>query len=150
LFGGAAMLTAKTLLALKDYSRAIWLYDSFQGFIGEEAPDDTTWYGDKVRGTIPTFDAIAEANVGSVGYPPDKIKFIKGDIEKTAECNQNREIALLRLDTDTYHSTRVELEHFFPKLVSGGIIIIDDYGHALGARRATDEYFAHPSRRILL
>jgi len=150
LFGGAAMLTTKTLLALNDVSREIWLYDSFEGFVGEQAPDDKTWYGDKVKGVLPRFDTIAAANVESVGYPRDKIKFVKGDIEKTAADNQNHDIALLRLDTDTYHSTRAELEHFFPKLVRGGVLIIDDYGHAFGARRATDEYFADPSRRILL
>lgn len=64
--------------------------------------------------------------------------------------NLNGDIALLRLDTDTYHSTRVELEYFYPKLSQGGVLIIDDYGHALGARRATDEYLAAPERRVLL
>lgn len=150
LFGGAAMLTTKTLRALNDVSREIWLYDSFEGFVGEQAPDDKTWYGAGVKGVFPRFDRIAAANVESVGYPRDKIRFVKGDIEKTAVDNQNQDIALLRLDTDTYHSTRAELEHFFPKLVRGGVLIIDDYGHAFGARRATDEYFADPSHRILL
>lgn len=56
----------------------------------------------------------------------------------------------MRLDTDTYYSTKAELEHFYPKLVSGGILIIDDYGHAFGTRRAVDEYFAEPGRRLLL
>jgi len=150
LFGGAAMLSAKTLRLLDDVSREIWLYDSFEGFVGEQAPDDKTWYGAKVGRIHPRFDTIAAANVESVGYPRDKIRFVKGDIEKTAADNQNRDIALLRLDTDTYHSTRAELEHFFPKLVPGGVLIVDDYGHAFGARRATDEYFADPSHRILL
>jgi O-methyltransferase len=150
LFGGSAMLITKTLLALNDASREIWLYDSFEGFVGQQAPDDETWYGDSVKGTIPRFDTIAAANLESVGYPQKRIKFVKGDIEKTAPANQNHEIALLRLDTDTYHSTKAELEHFYPKLVRGGVLIIDDYGHAFGARRATDEYFADPSRRVLL
>jgi hypothetical protein len=75
---------------------------------------------------------------------------VKGDNEKTSVNNQNGEIALLRLDTDTYHSTKAELEHFYPKLVQGGVLIIDDYGHALGARRATNEYLSDPTRRIML
>lgn len=149
-FGGAVMLATKTLLALNDTSRVLWLYDSFQGFVGQQAPDDRTWYGDSIKNVLPDFDLIATANVESVGYPIEKIKFVKGDIETTAKNNQNREIALLRLDTDTYHSTKAELEYFFPKLVDGGVVIIDDYGHALGARRATDEYFSDPTRRVLL
>ena len=45
-------------------------------------------------------------------------------------------------DTDTYHSIRAELEHWYPKLVQGGVLIIDGYGHALGvpAARPTNTY----------
>jgi len=149
-FGGASMLIAKTLLSLKNVSRDLWLYDSFQGFVGAQAPDDVTWYGDSIKTRFADFDQIATDNIESMGYPRERIRLVKGDIERTAADNQNGEIALLRLDTDTYHSTKAELEHFYPKLVSGGLVIIDDYGHALGARRATDEYFADPARRILL
>ena len=50
-------------------------------------------------------------------------------------------IALLRLDTDWYGSTLHELTHLFPLLSKGGVLIIDDYGHWQGARKAVDEYF---------
>ncbi|HYW73193.1 MAG TPA: TylF/MycF/NovP-related O-methyltransferase, partial [Pyrinomonadaceae bacterium] len=60
------------------------------------------------------------------------------------------QIALLRLDTDWYQSTRHELTHLFPRLAPGGVLIIDDYGHWQGARRAVDEYFETNSVRILL
>lgn len=150
LFGGASMLIAKTLLSLEDTSRELWLYDSFQGFVGEQARDDVTWYGDSIKDRYPDFDGIAENNIVSTGYPREKLHLVKGDIEMTAAENANGDIALLRLDTDTYYSTKAELEHFYPKLVSGGILIIDDYGHAFGARRAVDEYFSEPNRRVLL
>ena len=149
-FGGASMLIAKTLLSIGDTSRALWLYDSFQGFVGEQAKDDVTWYGDSIKTRFPDFDTIAMDNVTSTGYPVERIRLVKGDVEKTAVGNQNGDIALLRLDTDTYHSTKAELEHFFPKLVQGGVLIVDDYGHAYGARRAVDEYLFDPARRILL
>ena len=51
-------------------------------------------------------------------------------------------IAVLRLDTDWYESTRHELEHLYPRLSVGGVLIIDDYGYWQGARKAVDEYFA--------
>lgn len=149
-FGGASMLIAKTLLSLEDASRELWLYDSFEGFVGEQTNDDVTWYGDTIERRFPDFEDIAKNNIASTGYPLEKIRLAKGDIEKTAADNKNGDIALLRLDTDTYHSTKAELEHFYPKLVSGGILIIDDYGHAFGARRAVDEYFAEPSKPLLL
>ncbi len=141
-FGGASMLIARTLLSLGETGRDLWLYDSFQGFVGEQAKDDVTWYGDSIKTRFPDFDSMAMDNIASTGYPVDRLRLVKGDIEKTAVDNKNGAIALLRLDTDTYHSTKAELEHFYPKLVPGGILIIDDYGHAFGARRAVDEYSA--------
>ena len=104
-FGGASMLIAKTLLSLGETSRELWLYDSFAGFVGEQAKDDVTWYGDSITKRFPDFDSIAMDNVASTGYPVEKLRLVKGDIEKTALDNKNGDIALLRLDTDTYHST---------------------------------------------
>jgi hypothetical protein len=55
--------------------------------------------------------------------------------------NLPERIALLRLDTDWYHSTKIELEVLWPRLAPGGIMIVDDYGHWRGAKKAVDEYF---------
>ena len=52
-----------------------------------------------------------------------------------------KKISLLRLDTDFYESTKIELEELYPLLSKNGILIIDDYGHWKGARKAVDEYF---------
>jgi len=150
LFGGASMLIAKTLMAMGETSRELWLYDSFEGFVGRQATDDVTWYGDTITARFPDFEGITRDNILSTGYPRERIRIVRGDIEKIAPANPHGSIALLRLDTDTYHSTRAELEHFYPKLVTGGILIIDDYGHADGARRAVDEYLAGPGRGLLL
>ena len=54
----------------------------------------------------------------------------------------------MRLDTDWYESTRHELTHLYPRLVVGGVLIIDDYGHWESARKAVDEYVENT--RILL
>lgn len=51
------------------------------------------------------------------------------------------QIALMRIDTDWYESTRHELEHLFPRLSPGGVLIVDDYGFWRGSRKAVDEYF---------
>ena len=84
------------------------------------------------------------------GYPAEKIQYIKGKVEDTIPQQVPEEIALLRLDTDWYESTRHELIHLFPRLVKGGILIIDDYGYWKGARRAVDEYFEENKVQILL
>jgi hypothetical protein len=78
------------------------------------------------------------------------MNFICGRVEDTVPAQIPEQIALLRLDTDWYASTRHELEHLYPRLAPGGILIIDDYGHWDGARKAVDEYFLRDSTHLLL
>ncbi|MCR6721038.1 MAG: TylF/MycF family methyltransferase [Chitinophagaceae bacterium] len=59
-------------------------------------------------------------------------------------------MALLRLDTDWYESTKHELIHLYDRLVPGGILIIDDYGHWNGARKAVDEFIAERKLNLFL
>ena len=75
----------------------------------------------------------------------NNIKFIEGKVEKTLLYEENlpKKISILRLDTDFYSSTKIELEILYPRLVSGGICIIDDYGYWRVARQAVDEYFGN-------
>jgi hypothetical protein len=76
---------------------------------------------------------------------------VKGPVEATLPSQAPTEpIALLRLDTDWYESTRHELVHLFPSLVEGGILMVDDYGHWAGARKAVDEYLAGLDRHFLM
>lgn len=77
--------------------------------------------------------------------PYNNINLIKGKVENTLHLNKNLpdDISILRLDTDFYESTLVELEVLYPKLANGGILIIDDYGSYQGAKKAVDEYFKH-------
>ena len=80
------------------------------------------------------------------GYPSEKLHFVRGPVEETIPDCVPEQIALLRLDTDWYESTKHELLHLFPRLQPGGVLIVDDYGHWQGAQRAVDEYFGteHP------
>jgi hypothetical protein len=76
--------------------------------------------------------------------------FVKGKVEDTIPASTPDRIAILRLDTDWYASTRHELEHLYPLLAPGGVLIIDDYGHWEGCRQAVDEYFASRNLQVLL
>ncbi len=73
-----------------------------------------------------------------------------GPVEETLPAYAPEQLALLRLDTDWYESTRHELVHMYPRLAVGGVLIIDDYGHWDGARRAVDEYFSRDAAPVLL
>src|SRR5262249_25595399 len=81
-------------------------------------------------------------NMASTGYPSDRVRYVRGPVEETIPAVAPGTIALLRLDTDWYASTRHELTHLFPRLSPGGVLIIDDYRHWQGARQATDEFLA--------
>jgi O-methyltransferase len=78
------------------------------------------------------------------------MRFVKGLVEETIPDEAPSEIALLRLDTDWESSTRHELEHLWPRLAVGGVLIVDDYGHWAGARAAVDAFFATREDRPLL
>jgi O-methyltransferase len=134
--------------------RVCWLYDTFEGMTRPE-PVDVTSGG---RPAILSYEhrekvgarwadvSLQEvrANLEATGTLDDKyLRFIVGDVGITLKFAANipDKIALLRLDTDWYASTRIEVETLYPRLQSGGVLIVDDYGHWLGAKRAIDDYF---------
>jgi O-methyltransferase len=93
---------------------------------------------------------VVKKALETTGYQMEKIHFVKGMVEQTIPNSAPDKIALLRLDTDWYESTKHEMEHLFPRLSRGGVLIIDDYGHWQGARKAVDEYIKKNEIRILL
>lgn len=78
----------------------------------------------------------------ATGYPQERLHFVRGRVEDTLPEQAPERIALLRLDTDWYESTHHELVHLYPRLADRGVLIVDDFGHWDGARRAVEEYFA--------
>jgi O-methyltransferase len=159
--GGSSMITALTLLAKGATDRGLYLYDTFEGMTAPTDLDRTTdgttaqehFERDADRDgnwCLADLDDVRR-NMAATNYPAEQIHYIKGPIEQTIPAQSPPgPIALLRLDTDWYASTRHELEHLFPLLVDGGIMIIDDYGHWEGARKAVEEYFADASTKRFL
>src|SRR5204863_8681210 len=95
-------------------------------------------------------ERLVRDNVLTTGYPEQRLHFVRGPVEQTVPAQMPERIALLRLDTDWYESTKHELEHMYPRLADGGVLIVDDYGHWEGARRAVDEYFGRQAPPLLL
>jgi len=160
--GGSTMAMALTLKMLNSETRELYLYDTFSG-MNAPTDDDIQYDGTlaekkfsetKLSKNTSTWcawslDKVRE-NVFSTGYPQEKFHFIKGEVENTIPENIPQEIALLRLDTDWYESTKHELIHLFPLLSPNGVIIIDDYGHWGGAKKAVDEYISENNLTLLL
>jgi O-methyltransferase len=92
-------------------------------------------------------DSVIHNINSNTEYPKDLIKYHVGDILKTKFIPDK--ISLLRLDTDWYESTKFELDNFYDKVSIGGIVIIDDYGHWSGCKKAVDEFLLiHPEIEI--
>jgi O-methyltransferase len=158
--GGNMVVAALALLELKDTTREIYLYDTFEGMT-PPSEHDKDYSGEdaakllnlEAKGTGIWCEAGLEdvtANMKATGYPMSKVRLVKGPVEETIPRVMPDKISLLRLDTDWYESTKHELVHLFPRLVPGGVLIIDDYGHWQGARQAVDEYFAEMGLKPLL
>jgi hypothetical protein len=157
--GGSAMLMAQILVDLCE-EKEIYLYDTFEG-MSEPTDSDVDLSGNTAaellrEGTrsdpIWAYAGIDEvkANLAKTGYPTARIRLIKGKVEDTMPGTMPDAISLLRLDTDWYDSTYHELVHLFPRVVPGGVLIIDDYGHWQGARLATDRYLRDSGVNLLL
>jgi hypothetical protein len=166
--GGSMMAAALTLLRCGDTQREVYLFDTFEGMSAPTEVDLTSYHGadqtsyhpDKFSGAeiLARFDLSGlilpleevRHNLSSVGYPDDRIKLVKGPVEATLPNKAPSKIALLRLDTDWYESTRHELIHLYPRLAQRGVLIIDDYGHWEGAQKAVDEYIRDNNLPVLL
>jgi hypothetical protein len=159
--GGSMKLVAHVLHSLGDTNRTLFLYDTFEGmtkpdpavdidFSGNEAVND--WREMQRRGVKWAYAPVEEVQevIASSGYPIEKVKLVKGLVENTIPATIPASIALLRLDTDWYSSTKHEMEQLYPKLSPQGILILDDYGHYQGARRGVDEYFSKLNKKPLL
>jgi O-methyltransferase len=165
--GGSVLAMILTLKQLGTSDRDIHLYDTFEGMTEPtehdvspiDPPALETWRDAEEKGQRPwpqIFDAETfnedgvRATLAETGYPPERLHLVAGPVEETLPSRAPEALALLRLDTDWYESTRHELDHLYPRLADGGVLIIDDYGHWEGARRAVDEYFdQHPPRPLL-
>lgn len=158
--GGSMHAVARTLIAEGVRDRELYLFDTFAGMTeptdqdvrtdGRPAADmlatspKTTWvWGVASREEV-------EAGLRTLDYPYERFHLVEGPVEQTIPDQAPPQIALLRLDTDWHESTRHELEHLYPRLVRGGVLIIDDYGSWRGARAATDEFLAKLEQPPLL
>jgi hypothetical protein len=154
--GGHALLAA-ALFRLHKSPRNVYIYDTFEGMTLPDAIDidfksntpALEFYHQNKRSKDKSWCAASleevKDNFVNMNLNDDNIKFIKGDVNLTLrdEVNLPNNIALLRLDTDWYSSTKTEIESLYPLLTRNGILIIDDYGWWKGSKLAIDEYFKH-------
>jgi len=158
--GGSMLAIAKTLLENQDDGRTLYLFDTFEGMTEptsvdqdkEGTPAVEMLTGDKVSNPDWCYASLEEVRrtMGLSEYEPSRIEYVKGDVLQTIPKRAPQKIALLRLDTDWYESTYHELTHLYDRLSVGGVLIIDDYGHWQGARRAVDQFIEERKLKLFL
>jgi O-methyltransferase len=158
--GGSMQAVARTLLARDAADRELHLFDTFTGMpppssadrrIGGASAEELLSSGPRpglVR-AIADLDDV-RAGMAGTGYPPERIHYHPGRVEDTIPGEAPEQIALLRLDTDWYESTKHELEHLYARVATGGVVIIDDYDYWEGSRKAVDEFVEATGARLLL
>lgn len=161
--GGSMMAMMMQLIRMRDEDRRCYLFDTFTG-MSPPADRDRSWYMTSEQAAQQhesgadgshnswCFASMEEVlrNVSTTSYPQEMIQLVKGDVAKTLVNTDTGPLALLRLDTDFYASTKIEMEVLFPRLVPGGVLILDDYGSWEGSREAVDEYISENNIRIFL
>ena len=158
--GGSMQAVARTLLGRGAGDRDLHLFDTFAGM---PAPTeaDRRLAGPSARELLDgrprtaSVWAIAglddvQAGMSSTGYPAERIHYHAGLVQDTIPAQAPERIALLRLDTDWYESTRHELAHLYDRLTPGAVIVVDDYDYWEGSRQAVDEFIAAGGHRLLL
>lgn len=159
--GGSIMAVIEKLTQLKSTERSLWLYDTFEG-MSEPTNVDVDPDGnlasvkmateEKERSRVWAYSGINEvkSNISLLNYPEEQVNFVIGKVEDTLVKTIPESISLLRLDTDWYESTKIELEVLYDKVVKGGVVIIDDYGHWEGCKKAVDEFIENKNIQVLL
>jgi len=147
--GGNILGMAEYFYSNKINNKTIYAYDTYSGMT-EPSDFDETYTGEKAEHII--YNPIIKCYSGleevknnisnNTKYDCSKIRYVVGDIRQTLNEKNNlpTRVSLLRLDTDFYDSTKKELEVFWPLLSKKAIVIIDDYGHWKGCRKAVDEF----------
>ena len=149
--GGVAIFMGLMRRHLGLEGKRIWLYDTFEAApVGATDIRIASGRSETRKRPDPNYYSAVRDNIVEVVGTIEGYVLVPGAVEETLPHSEHGEIALLRLDTDYYPSTKIEFEVLYPKLVRGGALIVDDYGIYHGARRATEEYLQTQDRRPLL
>lgn len=120
--GGTARMVAECFLSSR---KRVYLFDTFEG-LPQASKDDGAngaQNNEEKQFTDTDFSEVKE-------YFSDlpNVEFRKGFFPDTARGLENQEFCFVYLDADLYRSTKDGLDFFYPRMVPGGVIIMDDYG----------------------
>jgi hypothetical protein len=154
--GGNLFLAKKINDLYYRNNRKYYGYDTFAGMPKPGKYEDNNLKNDfasnKIKFQWLSISKKVVKNYASILFRDiSDFRFIEGKVENTLMINKNipKKISLLRLDTDYYKSTKIELDILYKKISSGGILIIDDYGDMQGAKKAVDNFFRNKKSLLI-
>ena len=139
--GGASIFMKGYLQTYAMTDRNVWVADSFEGMPVPRLPQDAGW--DFSREIVPILAVSLEEvkeNFRRYDLLDASVKFLKGWFCDTLPQAPIDKLSLLRLDGDLYESTMDALNSLYDKVVSGGFVIVDDYGDFEPCRKAITEF----------
>ena len=123
------------------------LFDSFKG-LSPPVDSDLTGRGKENQIIMklsagyqePEDDFLERTQTTLQDFP--RINYYKGWIPEVFATAGKRNYKFVHIDLDLYEPIYHSLQYFYPQVVSGGCIVIDDYGFPTwpGAKRATDQW----------
>lgn len=140
--GGASIFMRGALKVLGDTSRNVWACDSFAGLPKADPGRYPADAGDPhwtFAEFVVSLDEV-KANFARYGLLDGQVRFLEGWFRETLPEAPIERIALLRLDGDMYESTHEALEALYPRLSTGGFVVVDDYGAVPSCRQAVADY----------
>ncbi|HEV2109734.1 MAG TPA: TylF/MycF/NovP-related O-methyltransferase [Gammaproteobacteria bacterium] len=139
--GASAYLMCR---AAQGTNRRVHLFDSFEGLSEPGRVDGDYW----VHGAL----SVPEDAIRQTIAEFDNYRIYRGWIPQRFGEVSEQDFCLVHIDVDLYQPTLDSLDFFYPRMVRGGIILMDDYGFVTcpGAKRAADEYFADKPEAILM
>jgi O-methyltransferase len=140
--GGATIFMRGVLKAYGVKDRTVWAADSFEGLPRPDAGRYPADRGSLLYANSYLAVSLEEVKINFRRYDllDDQVRFLKGWFRDTLPNAPIDHIAVLRLDGDLYESTMDGLQYLYPKLSSGGYVIIDDYYSNETCRLAVTDY----------
>ena len=122
---GIMSLAICQYLDLNKLDKNFWLFDTFEGAPLSQMTPKETEAGRSVE-NISYFDCfeITKQNFS----PWKRARLIKGSVPQSLQTEVIDKVSYLCIDMNFVEPERAALEHFWPKMVKGGLVVFDDYG----------------------
>jgi hypothetical protein len=129
------------LLKIENFKNKFYLFDSFEGlseFKDEDLKDNKVSSPEKRKKEFACSLSIVKDNLREYSF----IEYKKGWIPEKFKDVEETSFSFVHIDVDLYQPIKDSLEFFYPKIIKGGVIVLDDYGYLTfpGAKQAVDEF----------